>query len=162
DGAGPAEWSAVPIEPPPVAADDTVRTGLRTMWHLPPDGCTRLSRGMASATWKVLAGGRTSVVKLVPPTASANSEARTWTVYRGETGRARGDRWARSGRGLGAQVVEDERVDLARRDALLQVLDPGPVGQGRVQLVLNVAAPGQQGAYLVGQRAAQLQQGVRI
>jgi Ser/Thr protein kinase RdoA (MazF antagonist) len=56
-------------------ADDTVRAVLRTAWHLPPDGCTRLPGGMTSATWTVEAGGRRYVAKLVPRSRHAAFEA---------------------------------------------------------------------------------------
>jgi Ser/Thr protein kinase RdoA (MazF antagonist) len=49
-----------------MGADDTVRAALRTMWHLPPDGCTRLSGGMTSLTWSVAVQDRRYVAKLVP------------------------------------------------------------------------------------------------
>lgn len=75
DGAGPAERPAARVEVPPIAADDTVRAALRTTWHLPPDGCTRLSGGTTAVTWTVRTDDRRYVAKLVPATAQASFEA---------------------------------------------------------------------------------------
>jgi len=58
-----------------MVADDTVRSALRTAWHLPPDGCTRLSGGMTSATWSVRSGPRRYVAKLVPSASRVPFEA---------------------------------------------------------------------------------------
>lgn len=58
-----------------MGADDTVRAALRTTWHLPPDGCTRLSGGMTSLTWSVAVEDHRYVAKLVPATRRPGFEA---------------------------------------------------------------------------------------
>src|SRR4051794_1030762 len=108
---------------------------------------------MTPPTWSVRTRDRRYVAKLVPapipaPTAGLHDARHTRAAY--------------AGRGSAAQVVQDERIDAAGRDPLLQVLDAGPVGQGGVEVVLVEAEIDQPGADLLGQRPGQLQQGVRI
>src|SRR5690242_7622385 len=63
---------------------------------------------------------------------------------------------------LDAQLLQDGRVDTAGEHAFLEVLNPGPVGQRRIQVVLAVPQGSEPAAYLVGQLALERQRGGRV
>src|SRR3954470_8138056 len=64
--------------------------------------------------------------------------------------------------GLLPQLIENEWVDPAREHALLVVLDPGPVGEGSVEIVAAMAEPGEPVTHLVGEGSFEWQRGVGI
>src|SRR3954447_20978668 len=64
--------------------------------------------------------------------------------------------------GLLPQLIEDEWVDPAREHALLVVLDPGPVGEGGVEIVGAMVEPGEPLGHLGGVCPFERQRGVGI
>src|SRR4051812_12724844 len=60
------------------------------------------------------------------------------------------------------QLIENKGVDPARQHALLVVLDPGPVGEGGVEIVRAMVEPGEPLTHLVGEDPFEWQRGVGI
>ncbi|WP_203740877.1 phosphotransferase enzyme family protein [Catellatospora bangladeshensis] len=98
-------------------ADDTIRTALRTAWHLQPDGCTPLDGGTAGSAGSVVAGGRRYVAALVAAVDRTRFEA----------GLAAAERLARQGHDAGAPVrAADGALCVPVGDRLLALLEYVP------------------------------------
>src|SRR3954453_15716147 len=82
------------------------------------------------------------MARTVMPGSSSGSGARSWALL--------------------AQLVEDERIDAAGKHSFLVVLDPGPVGERRLEAVGAMARPGGPVSHLGAELAFERQRGVGI
>ncbi|MEV0455439.1 phosphotransferase enzyme family protein [Catellatospora methionotrophica] len=98
-------------------ADDTIRTTLRTAWHLQPDGCTPLDGGPTTSTRSVAVGDRRYLAVLVRGPQRASFEA----------GLAAAEHLARRGFDTGAPVrAADGALCVPVGDCVLALVESVP------------------------------------